>query len=409
MAQAAITNPSLDVKSGVVSGDALGEPQAESSAKPSRGTTASIPSFRRVLDDAMLLLTYATETGTEVDDTIRAAILTARAVPSPDWNYPGAANLLAALSTLAAKLKPITADSLRASSSNLVNPDIRILRWWTCVLTVPIVLFSVLSFVSSSISTALRNDITTANDLLVKLRAELGTPDAPTAGTPEQPALPSGLNEGEVLTQLQQYASTVRSIDARGRQLNWFVVNAEHDPYADYRWRRNLSTQEVEKRQQIMRPKFQLPIPLKNMPQALDNLTTTLQDVRSFGQSIVDLVAIYYGAVTACLLPILYALLGTCAYLLRNFEEELRTLTFVPSSKTNWARFLIAGIGGAVVGLFNFVLTQGTSISPLAIAFLVGYAVDVFFSFLEGLLQTFTKSKSPVSLPSGALSSRQQA
>jgi hypothetical protein len=45
--------------------------------------------------------------------------------------------------------------------------------------------------------------------------------------------------------------------------------------------------------------------------------------------------------------------------------------------------------------LFNFAMTQGTSISPLAIAFLVGYAVDVFFSFLEGLLQTFTKSKAP--------------
>jgi putative flippase GtrA len=80
---------------------------------------------------------------------------------------------------------------------------------------------------------------------------------------------------------------------------------------------------------------------------------------------------------------------------LRNVEEELRTLTFEPSSRTNWARFLIAGIGGAVVGLFNFAMTQGTSISPLAIAFLVGYAVDVFFSFLEGLLQTFTKSKAP--------------
>jgi hypothetical protein len=43
------------------------------------------------------------------------------------------------------------------------------------------------------------------------------------------------------------------------------------------------------------------------------------------------------------------------------------------------------------VGLFNYSITQGASISPLAIAFLVGYAVDVFFAFLEGLLQAFTK------------------
>ena len=59
----------------------------------------------------------------------------------------------------------------------------------------------------------------------------------------------------------------------------------------------------------------------------------------------------------------------------------------------NSARFLItAAIGGAVVGLFNnFTITQGASIPPLAIAFLVGYAVEVFFAFLEGLLRAFTK------------------
>ena len=48
--------------------------------------------------------------------------------------------------------------------------------------------------------------------------------------------------------------------------------------------------------------------------------------------------------------------------------------------------------------------TQGASIPPLAIAFLVGYAVDVFFAFLEGLLQTFTKDSpgSPPPPPAGA-------
>jgi len=56
---------------------------------------------------------------------------------------------------------------------------------------------------------------------------------------------------------------------------------------------------------------------------------------------------------------------------------------------------MIAAIAGAVVGLFNnFTISQGASIPPLAIAFLVGYAVDVFFSFLEGLIQAFTKNKS---------------
>ena len=56
--------------------------------------------------------------------------------------------------------------------------------------------------------------------------------------------------------------------------------------------------------------------------------------------------------------------------------------------------------GGAVVGLFNnFTVTEQASIPPLALAFLVGYAVDVFFAFLEGLLKAFTKSTIPVASP----------
>jgi hypothetical protein len=84
--------------------------------------------------------------------------------------------------------------------------------------------------------------------------------------------------------------------------------------------------------------------------------------------------------------------LGTCAYLLRTFEREMRDHTFTPSHADS-PRFLIAAIGGAVVGLFGFSITQQPSVPPLAIAFLVGYAVDVFYSFLEGFLQAFTRSR----------------
>jgi hypothetical protein len=370
----------------------------------------AIPDFGHVVDDAMLLLTHAAETGIEVDGTTQTSILSAKAAANPNWNDPGATKLLAGLATLTAKLRPVTADSLRASNSALVNPDIQSLRRWTYVLAIPIILFSVLGFVSSSLSAAIRSDIATANELAVKLRTELGSPDSPKSGTPEK--VSEGLNEADVITQLQLYASTMRAIDARARQLNGFALNAEHVPYANLRWNSKKqpgeTAQQVQQRnennQDQLKKKFQISLPLANMPQTLEDLTNTYQDVRSFAQDVLDLVSVYFGAITACLLPILYALLGTCAYLLRSFEEELRTLTFVPSSKTQWARFLIAGIGGAVVGLFNFALTQSASVSPLAIAFLVGYAVDVFFSFLEGLLQTFTKAKSPVTSTTPTLS-----
>jgi hypothetical protein len=388
-------------------------------------TWKSLPDFSQAIDDALRLLVYAAETGRSVDDATRTSILRAKAAANAGWDDKVAADLLAALTKLADELKPVTAESLEASCGKLTKPTITTLRKWAGFLAIPIVVFSLLGFVTSSISSAIRTDITTANDLLVKLRSELGTDGAPTAGAPGKP-FPPGLSEGAVITQLQQYASTVRAIDARSRQLNWFVFNAERDPFAEYRWdSKDNKKQREEKQQKIkageknqsildampdnkekLKDMFQLPVGLPNMPKALDTLTTTYQDVRSFGQDVLDLVSVSYGAITTCLLPILYALLGTCAYLLRSFEEQLRALTFTPSSRANWARFLIAGIGGAVVGLFsNFSVTEGASISPLAIAFLVGYAVDVFFSFLEGLIQSFTKPKTNPAIKAAAAAS----
>ena len=112
------------------------------------------------------------------------------------------------------------------------------------------------------------------------------------------------------------------------------------------------------------------------------------QDVRDFGISVREMVAVYYGAIAACLLPVLYALLGAEAYLLRLYESQIKNRTFT-GRESHLARYLIAGIGGLVVGLFN--IGQGITISPFAIAFLVGYAVDVFYSFLEGSLLAFKR------------------
>ena len=107
----------------------------------------------------------------------------------------------------------------------------------------------------------------------------------------------------------------------------------------------------------------------------------------------------FYGAMASGILPVLYALLGACAFLLRSFEQQVKARTFTLND-AHAARFVIAAIGGAVVGLFsNFTLTQSASIPPLAIAFLVGYAVDVFFSFLESLLQSVSRGKGAASPP----------
>jgi hypothetical protein len=159
-------------------------------------------------------------------------------------------------------------------------------------------------------------------------------------------------------------------------------------------------TQQAQDLALQLKEKLQLPVPFSEdlAPVAADRILV-YQDVRYFGQGVVDDVSVWYSAFAIYILPVLYALFGTCVYLVRTFEQEMSNRTFKPSH-ADFHRFLVAGIAGAVAGFFsNFAINTGTSVSPLAAAFLAGYAIDVFFSFLDGFMQAFMKDKQ---VPGGA-------
>ena len=357
-----------------------------------------------ILQDAERLLTYAAEIGLDVDEQIRSSILRAKATPASRWNEAVAADLLEAFTRLSAELKPITADTL-ACSWDQCEHDQRYKQahkttqqylWLAVVLALFIVPLSVIAFVSSAISVAIRNDIKIANELAVKLTPLFWTPmtqnsAAATSGVSDagaNPSLQQGFPESEKVTELQSFASKMRAIHTRARQLNRLTWPHEDDHFE--------SIQRTPEYKEI----FQLPLPLpRDLGRVTESKISGYQDVRSFAENVVDDIQVRFGALTACVLPVLYALLGACAYLLRFREREKRKKTLHPSF-ADTPRFLIAGIGGAVVGLFNsFTITQQASIPPLAIAFLVGYAVDVFYSFLEGLLQAFARTGDGSSAP----------
>jgi hypothetical protein len=341
--------------------------------------------YVEALEDAERLLKYAAESGVAVDDATRDSVLAARATVSDKWDEKTVANLLAGLTKLAAELKPVTAESLRNFNA---KPTVR--KYWivAIILAVFIIPYSVISFVASSISQTIGTEITAANELVLKLNSQLAAPTAQTPGKSAPaldsavvsiPSLAPGVVSDVVVAELQTLAATIRTIYAQTKQLNWFI--GDHVP----------DTVDTQHRS------LELPVPL---PQALlgteiPNRIRIFQDVRFFGTTVVGNVAVVYGAVAACILPVLYALLGTCAFLLRTFSQQMSSRTFVPS-RSDSPRFLIAAIGGAVVGFFgHLAFGQDTTISPFAIAFLVGYAVDIFFSFLDGLVQAFTKGKVP--------------
>ena len=70
------------------------------------------PYVQEALEDAERLLKYAAEIGTDIDPVVRDSILRARDSVPDRWTKAIIENLLAALTQLAAHLKPVTADSL---------------------------------------------------------------------------------------------------------------------------------------------------------------------------------------------------------------------------------------------------------------------------------------------------------
>lgn len=93
------------------------------------------------------------------------------------------------------------------------------------------------------------------------------------------------------------------------------------------------------------------------------------------------------------LLPLLYGLLGSLAYILRTLSTEIQQVTFTGASRTRYSlRWPLGMLGGVTVGLFfdPSKMPSFESLTPLAIAFLAGYGVEVLFTGLDRLVSAFT-------------------
>jgi hypothetical protein len=374
-----------------------------------------------MLADAEVLLRYAAESGVELDAALTAHVLAGRlAEAGAHWTLRTAENLMAAFTSLSARLRPITAETLRLCANERKADRItRPSKLVAVALALLILPFSVATFATSAISVALKQDLKTANALAVTLSNELppppeggeatketAIPDPPGSRKGAGSAVAHGASQKEVIEHLQEIAAITRSVYTRGKQLNWFVGLAVKVPAVieahpnGSAMKGHIDGAATDRNGGAASDPSGSTIELElspGLPDLTSELTTRIlayQQIRQFAQTADGLVSTFYGAFATCVLPVLYALLGASAYLLRMFEEQLRTRTLTDSDG-HIARFVIAGIAGAVIGLFNNLnFGQPASVSPLAIAFLVGYAVDVFFAFLEGLIQSFSRQRS---------------
>jgi hypothetical protein len=92
-------------------------------------------------------------------------------------------------------------------------------------------------------------------------------------------------------------------------------------------------------------------------------------------------------------LPLLYGLLGSLAYILRTISSEIQNVTFTRGSEIRYSlRWPLGMLAGVTVSLF-FDPTHFSgfaAITPLGLAFLAGYGVELLFTGLDGMVGAFT-------------------
>jgi hypothetical protein len=246
---------------------------------------------------------------------------------------------------------------------------------------------SITSFLTTSISADIENGITHANELSVRLHDQVGPPHtaidivnicAQPSAPPDPPIPPRDV---AMLTgELQDFSATIRALLTSATNLAKFNPQPELSPLV----------RPVKGSAWDTRPREMLQL----HPELIDQRSEAFckiyayEDVRNFAKNVrADTIAVY-GALAAYFLPVLYALLGACAFTMRDFAERVKRRTLHPSSCGNTARTIAAMTAGAIISLFG-TLGQGLSLSPLAMAFLVGYGVEAFFAFLDSMLTTF--------------------
>lgn len=164
--------------------------------------------------------------------------------------------------------------------------------------------------------------------------------------------------------------------------------------------------------------------PLKNRIQANYRLLVVWNSVWSFGSHLgtkqgqdndVMFGVLFYEQMQAAdfalnafqgyLLPLLYGLLGALIFVLRTLLREIRALTYNFDSDIRYRlRMTLGALAGMIVGWFLKPddAEALASLSPMALAFLMGYNVDVLFSIMDRAIDSI-KSQIDKESPGPAL------
>ena len=305
------------------------------------------------ITNALALLNYAAQNSKTVPpDVVLAIILADNANANQQISPQIEADFWTAFIRLSDATKPVTVESLSPTSEQTANKERRLYSIWSIILLILILPISIAAFATNSII----NELGQKAEVVCKREPGLK------CATPALSGVPAGYPKDQELTDPIDLKATIELMYFRIRWLDRLLL-------------------------------YQYSINKIDDVFGHGALAGDFQAAIYYGRDLKERADLGYVVLTAYILPVLYAMLGAVAYGLRNLSDNVTARTIVPSSLIrSKVRFRLAILSGVVVGLFTD-FSKGISLSPLAVAFLIGYSVEIFFSFLDAIVEAAKKMR----------------
>jgi len=117
------------------------------------------------------------------------------------------------------------------------------------------------------------------------------------------------------------------------------------------------------------------------------------QAVAAEAQTVLSILEGWLGLLRNFVLPIAWSFLGAALYVSRALADDIRTVAYVPERAIlHRSRYYMGMVAGFIAAKF-FPTSAGLElgdVTPFAVAFLVGYSVEVLFALLDRLISAFS-------------------
>ncbi len=409
------------------------EPQSDEAAQDSAPKGYSSPPnsprvevLEKSIEEAEILVSFIAHKGTPAPDTeIQTIVAAAEQWRAGAWNVEKEVSFWTAFRALSEQVYPVTIESIQATMPRGVRrPEAArsVTRYaWS---TISVLIIALVCQVYWVIGSDLTGNIKQFQTELQQLKSER----ASVKGRIDT----LGYERGPLIRQLTNERSILRILPEgeKRKKLNEKVVGLQT------RLEKNIDTLRAE-REKLTLLDAKIPRLEKasaanldilsgwayifrgsqsdqgetsiSQPNEAEQTNTPKEIFTKAGEKTLALGSLVLNGMSSYLLPMLYGLLGALAYILRSLATEIRLVTFSTESKIRyrlrWPLGMLAGI--AVAWFVNpsesedplSFLSGLAALRPLALAFVAGYSVELFFTSLD---RAFGEAAQPGSVAKGA-------